>query len=80
MFDQLIQAFGKCVVATIRKQFPPTKVIPLVHNLTSNDAQNLIICLNQVTTPNCDIKYKYRNDERGFEFRYEFDTKKYSYT
>ena len=76
MFEQLIQAFGKCVVTTVRKRFPASKAIPPIQKLTSNDVLNSIICLNKVTTPNSDIEYRYRNDERGFEFRYEYETKK----
>ena len=76
MFDQFVDAFGVCVVSTVRKRFPTVKSTPPVSNLTSVDVLNSLICLKKVSTLNSEIEYKHRTSERGIIFRYEYHTSK----
>ena len=68
MFDQFVDAFGVCIVSTVRKRFPAVKSTLPVSNLTSVDALNSLLCFKKVTPFNSEIEYKHLTNECGIIF------------
>ena len=78
MLAQLMDAFGVCVVSTVRERFPSGARLRLTdgfgeitRRLTSVDLLNSIMELHDHTVPNCDVQYAYRKRTRGIDFWYD---------
>ena len=85
MLQQVISAFGTCACSTVRARFPKGPILTrgskrgsTVKQLKKSDKVNSITKLSNNSTASEDVEYSSRRKERGFDFRYDFGSRKFS--
>ena len=85
MLQQLILAFGTCVVSTVRSRFPSGAKVrqgatqtQVVNKLKTTEYVNSLLELSLEEKDNCDVTHSYRKATRGVDFCYNFGAKKFT--